>query len=420
MKAVFMRRARSSLAGLALMPILALMTMEVRAQTWKGEELEWRMSQARWDFGPFLIQPSLVISNAGIDSNIYYSPYDPIRDFTLTAGPAATFYLPVRRKLVLSVHGSPQYVWYSKTERERSWNYFLDGALQLNLKSAFFSIEGVYSDARQRWNTEIDIRPRRQELGYGGSALLKVGHKTSFEVGLRTVKYDYESVEYAGGFNVRERLNRQESYTTLSTYYQIARERRFFLDLEYGRYDFEFATQATIRDSDSYTVRGGLEFSQFGRRIRGRIRLGYKKFDVVDPDSPDFAGVVGDTNLSIRLTTILAVRGSYIRNVDFSLWYGEAYYVVTRPGAGLSLYPLPFVRLDYDYSTGKNKYPVTGEVPEDLTRLDKIDIHSSGIYFRIVENTAIGFVVSLWKRVSNIEGEDDERLFYGLNLTYDF
>ena len=84
----------------------------------------------------------------------------------MTAGPAATVYLPIHRSFVLSAYGSPQYVWYSKTEQERTWNYYLNGAAQLSLKNVFFSLEGTYSDARERWNTEIDIRPRRKEEGY--------------------------------------------------------------------------------------------------------------------------------------------------------------------------------------------------------------------------------------------------------------
>jgi hypothetical protein len=87
----------------------------------------------------------------------------------MMVGPAATIYVPIHRKFVLSAYGSPQYVWYSKTERERTWNYYLNGAAQLSLKNVFFSLEGVYSDARERWNTILnageilEIATRREE-----------------------------------------------------------------------------------------------------------------------------------------------------------------------------------------------------------------------------------------------------------------
>ena len=413
-------RALARLAVLALLSVLALAPAAVRAQTWRGLELERAMREAPWHFGPFAIRPSLVVSNAGVDSNVYYSSDDPIKDFTLTAGPAATIYLPIRRRLVLSATGSPQYVWYSKTERERSWNYYVSGAVQLNLKNAFFSLDGVYSDARERWNTEIDIRPRRKEEGLGGSVLLRVAWKTSFSLGYRTVRYNYESVEFGEGLNVRERLNRQEQYATFSGYYQASANRRFFVDLEYGRFDFEFPTQAALRDGQSGAVMAGVEFSQLGTRVRGRVRLGYRMYDVRNPNSPDYSGFVGDTRVSVRLARIFQVRGSYLRDVRFSLWYGDAYYIETRPAAGASIYPLPFLRLDYDYSWGQNRYPVAGEGGGAIARLDKYDIHTSGLYFRIVRNTALGLVVSWWNRDSNVFGEDDKRMFYGLNLTYEF
>jgi len=390
------------------------------AETWKGLELDRKWHDAAWKFGPFRIQPSLVISNAGVDSNVLYSPTDPIKDFTITAGPAATIYVPIHRKFVLSLYGSPQYVWYSKTEQERTWNYYLNGAAQLSLKNVFFSLEGIYSDARERWNTEIDIRPRRKEEGYGGSVLVKAAWKTSFSLGYRTVKYDYESIEDASGFNVQEKLNRQESYANLSFFYQAATQRRFFLDFEYGLYQFDFATQAAIGDAQSGAAYAGLDFSRLGRRVRGRVRIGYKKYDVRAVDGPDYQGVVGDSQLWVRLAKPFVIRGSYVRDVRFSLWYDNPYYVESRPGAGVSLYPLRFLRLDYDYSVGRNRYPVVGGGGPDVKRLDEFTIQSAGIYFRIKKTVALGFIASWWARNSNLNAEDDKRTFFGLNLTYDF
>jgi len=410
-------RRKISIAGVALLIAAAGMAS---AETWKGKELEAKWHDAAWKFGPFHIQPSLVISNAGVDSNVFYSPAEPIKDFTITAGPAATVYVPIHRKFVLSAYGSPQYVWYSKTEQERTWNYYFNGAAQLSLKNVFFSVEGNYCDARERWNTEIDIRPRRKEEGYGGSVLVKAAWKTSFSLGYRTVKYDYESVVYGDSFDVRERLNRQESYANLSLFYQAATQRRFFLDFEYGLYEFDFATQAAIGDARSGAVYAGLEFSRLGRRVRGRVRIGYKKYDVRAVDGPDYQGVVGDSQLWVRLAKPFVIRGSYVRDVRFSLWYGNPYYVESRPGAGVSLYPLRFLRLDYDYSVGRNTYPVVGGGGPDIKRLDEYTIQSAGIYFRIKKSVALGFIASWWARDSNLDAEDDKRTFFGLNLTYDF
>jgi hypothetical protein len=412
-----MLRRRISVVALTLL----ILGMGISfAETWKGQELDRKWHAAAWRFGPFRIQPSLVISNAGVDSNVLYSPNEPIKDFTITAGPAGTVYVPIHRKFVLSAYGSPQYVWYSKTDRERTWNYYFNGAAQLSLKNVFFSLEGNYSDARERWNTEIDIRPRRKEEGYGGSVLVKAAWKTSFSLGYRTVKYDYQSVIYGDSFDVRERLNRKESYANFSMFYQASTQRRFFLEFEYGLYQFDFATQAAIGNSRSGAAYAGLEFSPLGPRVRGRIRVGYKKFDVRNPEGADYQGVVGDSQLWVRLAKPFVIRGSYVRDVRFSLWYQNPYYVESRPGAGISLYLLRFLRLDYDYSLGRNRYPVVGGGGPDVKRFDEYSIHSAGIYFRIKKTVALGFIASWWTRNSNLETENDKRTFFGLNLTYEF
>jgi hypothetical protein len=321
---------------------------------------------------------------------------------------------------VLSAYGSPQYVWYSKTQQERTWNYYFSGAAQLSLKNVFFSLEGTYSDARERWNTEIDIRPRRKEEGFGGSMLVNLAHKTSFSLAYRTVKYDYESVVYGESFDVRERLNRRESYGNFSLYYQATTQRRFFLDFEYGEYAFEFGSQAAIGDARSGAAYAGLELSRLGRRVRGRIRVGYKKFDVRAADGPDYRGIVGDSQLSIRVAKPFVLRGSYVRDVRFSLWYSNPYYIESRPGAGVSVYPFRFLRLDYDYSLGRNSYPLIGGGGPEEKRRDDFTIQSGGVYFRIRKNVALGFIASWWQRDSNLEAEDDKRTFFGVNLTYDF
>jgi hypothetical protein len=390
------------------------------ADTWRGRELEQKWRSAAWSFGPLRIQPAIVLSNMGVDSNVYYSPAEPIKDFTLTAGPAVNVYVPIYRKLILSAYGSPQYIYYTETKRERTWNYYFAGSAALNLKRVFLDFDWKYSDARERWNTEIDIRPRRKENGLGGVFLVQTSHRTSFSVGYRQSKFNYENLDVEN-FNVQQELNRKEQYVDFSAFYQVTSRTRYFVDFELGRYRFDFATAAVLKDSQSRAVFAGLEFSPTGK-LRGRARIGYKIFDIQNPASTDYQGVVGDALVSVRLARPLVVRASYARDVNFSLWYNNAYYLGSTIGPGVSLYLLRFVRIDYDYSLGRNNYP---EVQPDggggaVKRFDEYRTHAVGLYFRIRKKTAIGFVASWWARISNIASENDNRTFFGMNLTYDF
>ena len=156
--------------------------------------------------------------------------------------------------------------------------------------------------------------------------------------------------------------------------------------------------------------------------MRGRIRVGYKMFDIRDPGGIDYRGLVGDSQISVRVARPIVIRGSYVRDVRFSVWYDNAYFLESRPGVGASLYVFRFLRFDYDYSFGRNDYPLNQEVEPgvETKRRDEYRIHSAAVYFRIVKNVGLGFLANWWARDSNLNAEDDKRTFFGVNLTYEF
>jgi len=392
-------------------------------KTWMGYDLEMIVQEARLKVGPFRIKPVLLLNNIGYDSNVYYgTATEPIKDYTITAGPGFTIYLPLKKKIIFQVYESPQYVYYFETKRERTWNNYFNGQVHFVFNRLVFSFGRGFSDARERWNTEIDIRPRRKEDSFQGSVLWQPSRKTSFSLSYRRANYDYENIHYEI-FNVRDRLNREENYVNFTGLYQLSYRVKFFLDVEYGFFDF--LNPSNFRDSKSYTIYGGFEFSPFGI-VRGRINLGYKYFNPLDPQRKDYRGIAGNTNVSIKMLKFLDLRASYRRDVQFSLWYNNAYFIENIYGIGTSLYLFKNIRLDYDYSLGRNKYPVADiqGLNQDggilLKRQDDYKIHSVGIYFRLKKNIGIGAIASKWIRDSNLDWEDDERVFIGLNLTYNF
>jgi len=387
-------------------------------KTWMGAALELAIRQAAWKFGPFRIQPALNLRDAGYDSNVYYGyAGEPVVDYSVTAGPEFTVYLPMKKKVVLSVYGSPQYVYYRKTKQERSWNYYLAGRANIVLNRFFITVGGGGSDARQRWNTEVDIRPRRKAWNAEASILWQATKKTSFFARFSRQNYDFENLAYELS-NLRDRLNRTEDRSSFTGFYQLSYRVRSFISLEYAR--FNFLRSASFKDSRSLGLFGGFEFSPFGV-VRGRVNLGYKVFDSLTAGKRLFSGLVGDTGVSVRLLRFLNVRGSYKRDVEFSVYYNNAFFTENIYGGGLSLYLHRKIRLDYDYRLGRNRYPESAAgAPGNIKRNDDYRIHSLGLYFRVKKNIGLGAVASLWNRDSNLAWEVDERKFVGLNLTYDF
>ncbi len=385
------------------------------AETWKAREMRLAWERAAWKIGPFRLQPAILLRDVGYDSNIYYHP-EAVSDFWLTAGPAFNFYFMVKKRLIVHLYESPQYVFFWKTKRERTWNNYLNGDVSLSFNKILFTFGGSYNNARERWNYEIDIRPRRKEKGVFAALLYQKSSRVSFEGRIRRVDYDYESIEY-NGVNIGERLSHREDYLSGRVYYGLNPRIRYFLEGELGRFDFKNPTSGG--DSRSQSLYTGFEFSSTGR-IRGQIRIGYKKFDTLNSDLPDFKGLVGESSVNLILGKLLTLRGAYRRDVNFSIWSRSAYYVEQSWSAGPSIYVFRRkFRLDYTYSHTKDNYPVP-EYPGAELRKDNYALNSVAVYYRIAKTVGLGLSAGLWTRKVNVFNWDASRKFIGLNLTYDF
>ena len=245
--------------------------------TWLGRNLELQIKNAGLNLGPFRVRTNFTLSNAGYDSNVYYGATDePIKDLTFTAGPAFDIYLPLKKKIIFHIYESPQYVYFKETERERTWNNYFQGQLYFVFNRLVASAGVGRSEAKQRWNTETDIPIFRKEDSIQGSVFWQPASMTSFNFSYRMARYDYGESGLAA-FKYAEKLNRDETYFSFTAYREISARTRFFLDAEYGLFDF--ANPATKKNSKSY---GGLEFSPLGK-IGGMVKVGYRQFDSLNP-----------------------------------------------------------------------------------------------------------------------------------------
>jgi hypothetical protein len=408
------------LAEAAVLSVLLGRPLSLEGQgvkTWLGNELLEQIDASSLKLGPFSIRPVFYLSFAGLDSNVYRAADFPVEDFRTTLGPGFHVYLPIKRKIVFSVYESPQYVYFARTEHERSWNNYLDGRVSFILNRFFISLGKSYSVAREQWSTEIDIRPRRKENVTQGSFLWQVTRKTSLFLGLSRAQYEYEALSF-GETIISQALNRTENRADLTGYYRLSYRTRFFLNFQFGQYKFQYLLNP--RDSESNGVYAGLDFSPLGA-VRGRINLGYKFFNVLVPGIEDYRGLVGDTNFSYRVAKPLIIRGSYAREVRFSTWYDYAYYTESISGVGASVYLTRNIRMDYNYRFGSNGYPdITQGQPSLQTRKDTYESHSAAIYFRVVNTVGLGLTASWWDRNSSIPWANAEQTLMGINLTYDF
>jgi len=391
------------------------------AETWKARALKYAIERAGLRIGPFHIQPVLYLTDAGFDSNIYGQTGQPVQDYWLQAGPGVSVYVPIKKKIVFSMTESPRYVYFFNTARERAWNNYLNGEVSFLFSKMFVSGGFTHNNYKFRYPFEIDIWPRLKETGAFGSILYQVSKKTSFSVAARTTDYAFENLE-AEFQNLKARLSRREDYLTVSGYYQVTPRVMVSASGEYGWTHFVDPAWS-YGDSQSWAGYGGIDFSP-GGRIRGNIKIGYKKMAALAPDRQGFEGIVGSSTLSARIFRPLTVRGQYGRDVYYSAWYDNALFVSNRYGVGVSLYLISRkVRLDYDYIFYRQSYswkggavPTSGGAESGIDQ----DYQIVSVYFRLRENIGIGVRGGTYVWIYNPNSGKARRVFIGLNLTYDY
>ncbi|MFQ6082946.1 MAG: outer membrane beta-barrel protein [Candidatus Aminicenantia bacterium] len=386
------------------------------------EERDEIVKKTKIKIGPFRIYPLIKFRNIGYDDNVYYQLENPVKDYTATLSPDFTLYLLFKNRIIFSFLENPEYVYYLKQERERSFNNSFQAQLKFLLSKFVLSGQYNYENARRRPTSEFDYRVRYIENSYLAAIGYETPRRTCFEVEVFRRKIAYEDEVYKGEFYLPSLLNRREDNLSLTIYYRVFSQTFFFVKGLYAKYIFDFE-ESRLRNSESYSLNTGFLFPEIGS-LRGKFSLGYKKLWRYGLEKKKFEGLVGDTNLTFRIYRFL-LRADYLRDCFFSYWKDNFYFVEDRYGGGMSFYFSRNIRLDYDYSIGYLNYPEPskvrfGQEMKEIYKKDQIILQSAGIVFRLIKNIGVGISINFLEWNSNIHGADRKRTFIGGYLTYEF
>jgi hypothetical protein len=393
-----------------------------------GAALEQMVNMARWRVGAFRYNAAFRLDNAGYDSDIYFGMMaKAVPDYTITAGPDIQIFLPIKKKIIFDVSESPQYVFFFDTKRERALNNTFAGRVHFVFDTFYIQAGGGLIDAKQRLSTEVNLNVRLKEDNLTGLVLWQASRETSFALQYRRSEFRYENLT-SGTFSFSENLNRKESFVNFTAYLQQRSKTRFYLDGEYGSFAFT-ETISGFKDAKSYGVYGGVEFlpSTEGQGettgLSGRINLGYKRLDVLGHGAKDYAGLVGNTGVSIGIMRFTAIRAFFSRGPQFSVYSGLTYYLQTIYGAGMARSLSRKTTLTYDFYYGRNEYKAGETVGGEPLgkRLNEYLTHSIGLSFRLSRVLGLNLMANLGKRDSAFAPRPTSRhYFLGFSLTYGY
>jgi hypothetical protein len=391
------------------------------------DELTEVRDRVKLKFGPFRVLPVLRLSNLGFDDNVFYRTAEkkPVGDYTGTASPEIKVYLLAGRSLILSLADNPEYLYYVKEDRLRTFTNSFVPVARLRLFNRFvLSGEYHFQKHTRRVFSEFSRLVTDTVKGTTAGFFYETPRRTAIGFSGTIDRFLYEDIvlpDYEA--RLSRSLNRKEKTGNFELYYRVFSGSYFFTKVGSTTYEFEHPS-SRWRNSRSFQISSGIRFPFMGR-ARGTLSLGYKNFMPEAAGRKSFSGLIADTNLDFRLGRI-GLRFGLGRGNHFSYVEDVFYYIENKGNVGLSFYLTKLLRIDYDLQYGELKYPepfkIFGSVQPflEISRKDVYRTHSVGVTIAIIRNTGIQLSYNIFDRTSNAPGFNIERNFIGISLTQDF
>ena len=375
-------------------------------------------NNVRVRLGPLMMNPTISLSNMGIDHNVFNDPPDkqPKQDFTFTVTPLTDLWLRLGPTW-LSGSLNESINWYQKYASERTANntyklgWFVPTALA-NLK-----IDGIYSNVRERPGFEIDTRAARKETSFNGSLEFHTLAK-SF-VGLTATRTQTRFADDAVYLetNLRTSLNRIDTTYGANFRHQLTPLTSVNISGNHMNTKFEFSPD---RDTISNSLNASITFAPEAL-VKGNMAFGFDDFQPADPTLPAFKGFIGSAELTYVLlgSTRFALAGG--RSVQYSYDVLQPYYVQSRIGGSVAQQIFgPFdvqVRGDLSMLAYRNRAGAAVAVPD---RNDRVFVVGVGLGFHMGKDLRLSFNVDQNNRDTKVVGHQYEKFLVGTALTYGF
>ena len=405
--------SRTNAATLWLIAMFTIVPALARAQVSPPPQLD-DASRPRIHVRGLSMNPSVAVTNAGIDTNVFNSVVFPQRDFTMTLSPALDSWVRAGRAR-LAMRGQMDLVYFQKFVGERSIDGGVGAKLDMPLNRLNPWMEGGTYSGRQRVGYEIDVRSRHRDDTFGLGVGYRFGANTSVSLGAHrdTTKWDGDATFF--GTSLSRTLDRTSDSATLTYQQHLTVLTTFVAEASAQRDRFAFATD---RNTDS--TRGVVGFNlESDALINGTVRVGYRRFDPVSGGFEPFQGVVAAGTVSYVLHGSTRFEVDLQRDAQYSFEPAYPYYVQT--GATVTLTQRLTSRWDVQGRFGRQQlaYRVAqGAIDALPSRLDRIHAAGGGIGYRLNRGVRFGINVDRNERHSPLVERQYGGFKAGASVTY--
>jgi hypothetical protein len=285
---------------------------------------------ARFRFGPIRFTPGIEIRNVGVDTNIFNDSEDPKQDFVASFGPAVDYWLRAGRARVSGRTGL-QYDYFKDYATQRAFGTENRARVEVLGNRVTPFVDGLYDNTRRRPTFEIDARARYRTDALTGGADVRVFSRSVLRFEAERGHVEYEQGQEFNGVDLGAALNRETTAYRLSFRHALTPLTTFVLTGEERRDRFDISPE---RDADGFRILPGFDIKA-GALITGRAAVGYAAFRTLDPNAPDYHGLVAAAELNYTARAS-RVGLQLVRDPTYSYETTEPYYVYTDLGVQLT------------------------------------------------------------------------------------
>ncbi len=368
--------------------------------------------------GALWLNPTIALSNVGVDTNVFNEPSDqnPKRDFTATVTPAADLWLRMGRSW-LSGNVKESFVWYQKQASERSANNSYTVGWRMPTDRVLLAATATFLQTRDRPGFEIDARSDRTEIGYGGALELRALARTfvGFKANRQNVGFDKDAFFFDS--SLRTQLNRTATSAAVSLRHQLTPLTSLGFEVIRSEDRFDLSP---LRDSNSTSYSGTVRLDP-AALIKGSASFGYRDFEPVDAGLPPYKGATAAIDLAYSMfgTTRFSVEGT--RDVQYSFDINQPYYLLT--GFSGSVAQQVFGPVDVVARAGTRRLSYrdrTGGSIAISNRTDFVHTYGGSVGYHMGRDWRLSFNVDRQNRVSDLASREYDNLRIGTALTYGF
>ena len=375
-------------------------------------------SKVRLRIGPLSMNPTIALTNLGVDKNVFNQPVeqDPKQDFTLTVTPTTDLWLHMGRTWV-TANIKEDIIWYQKYNTERAANNTYTVGWKVPLSRLNLNMNATRASVRDRPGFEIDARSQRNETSYDGKIEIRGLSKTFFGVTGSRSKVDFDKADFFLDSNLQFELNRVTTTAGIQVREQLTPLTSISVNATRSQDRFEFSS---LRDSDSTAATATVSFDPVAL-IKGSATFGYRDFEPRAPGLASFKGTTAKVDLTYVAFGSTRLAFGLSRDVQYSFDINQPYFLQTAFNGSIAQQifgPFDVVVRGGTASLAYRDREGAGILVSD--RVDHSQTYGGGIGFHMSRDLRLGVNVDKEHRISDIAAREYNNLKIGSAVTYGF